>query len=245
MLLPVLVRSRYPEKSSLGLVTVSGSIGLLLPPSLPVILYAVTAQQPIDQLFIGGILPGFLLILMVAGWGAARGWFAGAKQTPFNGREAVAGSKVARAGLTRLYTALRGLAAEQELDSRNVCGDGFYRAMDDDFNTPEAIAVLFEIAKEINRNRDADLRRAAELAGCLRGLGAVLGLLQDDPETFLRAATGAGAELSESEIEALIADRIRARERRNWAEADRIRKVLDALGIGLEDGASGTRWRRK
>jgi cysteinyl-tRNA synthetase len=151
----------------------------------------------------------------------------------------------ARAGLARLYMALRGVASKQEVDVRKHCGDGFYRAMDDDFNTPEAIAVLFEIAKEINRKRETDSRHAAELAGCLRGLGAVLGLLQDDPETFLRAAPGAGAELSESEIEALLADRIRARKLKNWAEADRIRNVLDAGGIVLEDGASGTRWRRK
>jgi len=90
LLLPVLVRSRYPESSSVGLVTVSGSIGLLLPPSLPVILYAVKAQQPIDRLFVGALLPGILLIMMVAGWGAVRGWFAGAGRTPFHGGEAVA-----------------------------------------------------------------------------------------------------------------------------------------------------------
>ena len=155
----------------------------------------------------------------------------------------------ARAGLTRLYMALRGLAPGGETAPRKACSDDFYRAMDDDFNTPEAIAALFEIAKEINRNRENDPPRAAALAGCLRDLGGVLGLLQDAPETFLRAATGAGAgvstALSEEEIEALIAARIRAREDRNWAEADRIRKDLDAQGIVLEDGASGTRWRRK
>jgi cysteinyl-tRNA synthetase len=155
----------------------------------------------------------------------------------------------ARAGLTRLYMALRGLAPGGEPAPRQACSDDFYRAMDDDFNTPEAIAALFEIAKEINRNRENDPRRAAALAGCLRDLGGVLGLLQDAPETFLRAATGAGpgvsTALSEDEIEALIAARIRAREDRNWAEADRIRKDLDAHGIVLEDGASGTRWRRK
>jgi len=155
----------------------------------------------------------------------------------------------ARAGLTRLYMALRGLAPGGESAPRQACSDDFYRAMDDDFNTPEAIAALFEIAKEINRNRENDPRQAAALAGCLRDLGGVLGLLQDAPETFLRAATGAGPDvsttLSEDEIEALIAARIRAREDRNWAEADRIRKDLDAHGIVLEDGASGTRWRRK
>jgi cysteinyl-tRNA synthetase len=155
----------------------------------------------------------------------------------------------ARAGLTRLYMALRGLAPGGEPAPRQACSDDFYRAMDDDFNTPEAIAALFEIAKEINRNRENDPRRAAALAGCLRHLGGVLGLLQDAPETFLRAATGAGPGVStalpEDEIEALIAARIRAREDRNWAEADRIRKDLDAHGIVLEDGASGTRWRRK
>ena len=151
--------------------------------------------------------------------------------------------------MTRLYMALRGLTSGSETAPRLTCSDDFYRAMDDDFNTPEAIAALFEIAKEINRNRETTPRQAAVLAGCLRGLGGILGLLQDEPESFLRAATGAasntGAALTENEIEALIADRIRAREGRNWSEADRIRKQLDAHGIVLEDEASGTRWRRK
>jgi cysteinyl-tRNA synthetase len=155
----------------------------------------------------------------------------------------------ARAGLTRLYMALRGLSPGGEAAPRQACNDDFCQAMNDDFNTPEAIAALFEIAKEINRNRENDPRRAAALAGCLRDLGAVLGLLQDAPETFLRAATGTepgvSTALSEDQIEALIAARIQAREERNWTEADRIRKDLDAHGIVLEDGASGTRWRRK
>ncbi len=88
LLLPVLVESRYPEKTSLGLVTVSGSIGLLFFPSLPVILYGYYANQPIEKLFIGGLLPGVLLVVVVAAWAAHRGWASGAKRTPFVLREA-------------------------------------------------------------------------------------------------------------------------------------------------------------
>ena len=88
LLLPVLLKARYPEPTAVGLVTVSGSIGLLFFPSLPVILYGVKARQPIEQLFIGGLLPGVLLVLVVAGWGAQRGWLSGATRTPFNAREA-------------------------------------------------------------------------------------------------------------------------------------------------------------
>ncbi len=89
LLLPVMTSSRYPESTSVGLVTVSGSIGLLLPPSLPVILYGIYAQVAIDELFVGGLLPGLLLILVVAGWGASRGWLAGAERTRFSPVEAV------------------------------------------------------------------------------------------------------------------------------------------------------------
>ncbi len=88
LLLPVLVKARYPENTSIGLVTVSGSIGLLLPPSLPVILYAFYAELMIEELFIGGILPGLILIAVVAGWGAFRGVSSGSERTPFNRREA-------------------------------------------------------------------------------------------------------------------------------------------------------------
>jgi tripartite ATP-independent transporter DctM subunit len=90
LLLPGLVKARYPEATSVGLVTVSGSIGLLLPPSLPVILYAFYAELAIEDLFIGGILPGALLIVVVAGWAAYRGHASGAERTPFRAREAAA-----------------------------------------------------------------------------------------------------------------------------------------------------------
>jgi cysteinyl-tRNA synthetase len=116
--------------------------------------------------------------------------------------------------------------------------------MDDDFNTPEALAVLFDLVREVNRlRRDSDAA-AAPLAAELRRLGGVLGLLQDDPEAFLKAAEPGAAGLSDREIEALIAQRLAARKAKNWAEADRIRDELKAKGVLLEDGAGGTTWRR-
>ena len=90
LLLPVLTQAGYPERSSIGLVTVSGSIGLLLPPSLPVFIYGYYANQPFEQLFLGGLIPGLLLIVVVAGWGAWQGWHSGAQRTPFDRREALA-----------------------------------------------------------------------------------------------------------------------------------------------------------
>jgi tripartite ATP-independent transporter DctM subunit len=90
LLLPVLRQARYPSSTSLGLVTVSGSIGLLFFPSLPVFLYAFYANQDYERLFIGGVVPGVLLVLAVAGWGAARGWATGATRAPFSAREAAA-----------------------------------------------------------------------------------------------------------------------------------------------------------
>lgn len=83
LLLPMMLRDRYPENTSIGLVTVSGSIGLLLPPSLPVILYGISAQVPIDELFLAGIVPGFILIAAVATWAAWTGWRSGASRTRF------------------------------------------------------------------------------------------------------------------------------------------------------------------
>jgi cysteinyl-tRNA synthetase len=154
-----------------------------------------------------------------------------------------------KSALMRLYTTLRGITAADADDS--LCNDyitAFHKAMDDDFNTPEAIAVLFEITREINRNRDAHPGKASILAACLRRLGAILGLLQADPETFLRAsvaaAEGTAGGMSAGQVEELIARRISARAAKDWAEADRIRDELDAAGIILEDGSAGTTWRR-
>jgi tripartite ATP-independent transporter DctM subunit len=88
LLLPVLVKAGYPDRTSMGLVTVSGSIGLLFPPSLPVILYAFYANQPLEKLFLAGLLPGCLLVVVVAAWAARSGYAAGAKTTPFGWGEA-------------------------------------------------------------------------------------------------------------------------------------------------------------
>ena len=154
-----------------------------------------------------------------------------------------------KAALTRFYSSLRGIAPTEKSDP--LCDQyqvAFHNAMDDDFNSPEAIAVLFEIVREINKSRDMDPDKAAMLAGLLRKLGAILGLVQDDPETYLTtsvtAGDKAGSDMSAAAVEDLIARRISARTGKNWAEADRIRDELDAAGIILEDGAAGTSWRR-
>lgn len=142
--------------------------------------------------------------------------------------------------LTRLYTALRDLpVAKPELD--NDYAKRFTQAMDDDFNTPEALAVLFDIAREINRLKAPNPDAAATLGALLRQLASVLGILQNDAEAFLQ-----GEQTAETaEIEALIQQRNQARADKDWAAADNARDQLQARGIILEDHATGTRWRRQ
>jgi len=150
----------------------------------------------------------------------------------------------ANAALTRFYTALRGLP---EVDSAGgePFLERFHAAMQDDFNTPEALAVLFEMAREVNRLREADQAAAAALAAELKGLGAILGILQDEPEHYLRGGDAAAKDgLSDDAIEELIQARNQARAAKNWTEADRIREELQSAGIILEDTAGGTDWRR-
>ncbi|MCW8948033.1 MAG: cysteine--tRNA ligase [Sedimenticola sp.] len=148
----------------------------------------------------------------------------------------------ARGALTRFYTAMRGLpeaapAAEGDYAER------FNAAMDDDFNTPEALAVLFDLVREINRVRHEDTGHAASLVAELRRLGGVLGILQDDPEQYLRGGHIASG-LSDDEIESLIHQRQEAKAGKNWAEADRLRDALKEQGVVLEDSPQGTTWRR-
>ena len=150
----------------------------------------------------------------------------------------------ARAALTRFYTALRGLKRSVG-PGAEAYRERFNLAMDDDFNTPEALAVLFDLTREINRARQQDQAQAAVLADELIHLGAALGLLQDDPERYLRSSAAAQqGGLSDQEIEALIQQRLAARTSKNWAEADRIRDLLKAGNVLLEDGPQGTNWRR-
>jgi cysteinyl-tRNA synthetase len=167
----------------------------------------------------------------------------------------------AKSALTRLYTALKGLTPpslplsgevqtfkqmDSSLDKGRLGGvvdwsapDAikFKAAMDDDFNTPEAVAVLFDLANQANRNQSVDT------ATQLKSLAGVLGLLQRDPQQFLQGGAGSGG-LDDAAIDAQIAARVTAKKDKYFAEADRIRKALLEAGVVLEDSAAGTTWRR-
>ena len=150
----------------------------------------------------------------------------------------------ARSALERFYTALRGVdtASEAKMEAYER---RFTQAMDDDFNTPEALAILFELVSALNSAKaDGQDEEAEKLAAVLKRLAGVLGLLQDDPEHFLKGGVAAVDGPSDEEIDALIQQRLDARQNKDWAEADRLRDELQAMGIALEDSAGGTTWRR-
>ncbi|WP_312227429.1 cysteine--tRNA ligase [Pseudescherichia sp.] len=154
--------------------------------------------------------------------------------------------KQARSALERLYTALRGTSnSDVEFIRGEYYEDRFKEAMDDDFNTPEAYSALFDLAKEVNHAKQTNnLEEANAAATTLRKLAKVLGLLEQEPETFLQS--GAQANAGEVvEIEALIQQRLDARKAKDWAAADAARDRLNEMGIVLEDGPQGTTWRRK
>ncbi|KPH61759.1 cysteine--tRNA ligase [Pseudoalteromonas porphyrae] len=147
----------------------------------------------------------------------------------------------ARSSLERIYTALRGVEPINCDLAGNEYVAKFRKAMDDDFNTPEALPVLFELAKELNRVKDSETAQAGQLAFVLRSLGEVLGVAQQTPEAFLQ---GAQADDEVAQIEALIVKRNDARASKDWAAADEARDALNTLGVILEDSAGKTTWRK-
>ncbi len=151
----------------------------------------------------------------------------------------------AKASLNTLYQALLDVEpADVALDENSDYGSRFFQAMDDDFNTPKAISVLFDMSHELNRLKTSARELAQKLAAQIKYLADILGLLENEPRQFLQGSSSEGG-LSDNEINELIAQRATAKVEKNWMESDRIREVLDEADILLEDTPEGTRWRRK
>ncbi|UAA40091.1 cysteine--tRNA ligase [Paraneptunicella aestuarii] len=149
--------------------------------------------------------------------------------------------KQAKAAMERFYTALRDVEADESVDlAHGGYLARFEEAMDDDFNTPEAFSVMFDLARAVNKETDASEK--SKLAGVLKKLGGIIGLLQLDPAAYLQGGSSGGDDVAE--IEALIKQRNDARQAKDWAAADDARDKLQAMNIVLEDGPQGTTWRR-
>lgn len=151
------------------------------------------------------------------------------------------GLEQAAASLERLYLAVRGLATDKAKDLINSRYEkAFRKVMDDDFNTAEAMSVLFELARDINKIKEQDPEQAAQLGRLLLKLAGVLGLLQGSPDEFLRRGD---QQVDAGLVDSLIAQRKQARADKNWALADEIRDQLNAMKVVVEDGTDGSQWR--
>jgi cysteinyl-tRNA synthetase len=150
--------------------------------------------------------------------------------------------KQARSALERLYTAIKDLDLTVSAAPALEHVAKFKSAMNDDFNTPEAYSVLFDMVREINRLKTTDMAAASALGVSLKQLADVLGIVSQTPDTFFK---GEGSDDEVAEIEALIVERNRARTEKDWPAADVARDRLNQLGVVLEDGENGTSWRKK
>jgi len=149
----------------------------------------------------------------------------------------------ASASLARLYTALRSVTPNMNVDiAYGGYLEKFEIAMNDDFNMPVAMSVLFDLTKDLNK-QDKNSQEAKDLAGVLCKLGNILGVLESDPEQFFKGNSNNNADF-DAKVEALIAQRIQARSDKNWAQADAVRDELSALGVVLEESKEGTKWRK-
>ena len=149
----------------------------------------------------------------------------------------------AHQSLTTLYTALRGLTLSQPIQNNVAAEEKFITAMNDDFNTPIALSALFDIAHDINKLRDANkIEEATQLANTLVKLGNIVNILTSNPEDFLRGDIN--SDLANT-VEDLIIRRKKARDEKNWREADKIRDELQKLNVAIEDKAGVTTWRKK
>lgn len=146
----------------------------------------------------------------------------------------------ARAALGRFYTALRGQTLSTQMPLNTAYEERFKAALEDDFNTPDALAVLFDVVRELNKSKEENEVQAQELAALLKYLGGVLGILQQDPDLFLQASV-----VDAERVAALIEERNAARAQKNFKRADEIRAILQGMSVEIEDTAQGTIWRAR